>query len=192
MNQRKIALEVYNRSHDSRPDNDYMSFMKYLTPSRWPWFTLLLSSGLMIGAWFFQYGLGYEPCQMCYWQRHAHKAVIVLSVLALILNHLGWGRPKQWLSLIVLGLLVSFGMGFWHMGVEYKWWEGPQSCMSTGDISVFDPDDLLGSLSEPVKLPACSDAVWHFLGLSMAGWNALISLLGAAVSAAALKGRDHG
>ena len=183
---------MYNRSHDRLLENHYMNFMSYLTPRYWPWFTLILSASLLIGAWIFQYGFDYAPCQMCYWQRHAHKVVIGLSVAAILFNRFGFGKPRFWMVLIILGLLVSFGLGFWHMGVEYKWWEGPKSCSAVGGFEVFDPDDLLSSLGDPIKPPACSDAVWHFLALSMAGWNALISLVGAGLSLMALKGSEHG
>ena len=117
---------------------------------------------------------------MCYWQRHAHKAVIGVAALAIVMNITKTGSARLWLWLIAVAFLVSFALAFWHVGVEYKWWEGPKSCMGGADIGALSGTDLLSSLDDPVKLPACSDAVWHFLGLSMAGWNALISL-GAAV-----------
>jgi len=158
--------------------------MNGLTAHRWPWLALLLSGGLLIGAWVFQYGLGYAPCQMCYWQRHAHKIVIVISVLAIVMNMVGFGSPRFWAMLIGLALLGSFAMAFWHVGVEYKWWEGPKTCLAGGtpNVGEFDPKDFLQSLDEPVKPPACSEAVWHFLSLSMAGWNAVISAVGAGLS----------
>lgn len=157
--------------------------MKFLTAQRLPWLAILLSGGLLCGAWFFEYVLDYAPCQMCYWQRDAHKAVLVVAIIALLANKFKPGKPGFWASLVGVALLVSFGMGVWHMGVEYKWWEGPQTCLAgKPDLGKFDAKSLLDSLSEPVKMPACSEAVWHFLGLSMAGWNALISLAGAALS----------
>jgi len=151
-----------------------------LTPYRWPIGALLISAGLLIGAWIFQYGFGYPPCQMCYWQRHAHKVVIGIAAAAIVMNITKTGSPRIWLWLIALALIASFAVAFWHVGVEYKWWEGPKTCMTDVDVKTLNPGDLLSSLDDPVKLPACSDALWHFLGLSMAGWNALISL-GAAV-----------
>ena len=143
-----------------------------------PIFALLLSGGLLIGAWIFQYGFGYAPCQMCYWQRHAHKAVLALALLALVLAKLGRTKPRLFAGLLALALLVSFALAFWHVGVEYKWWEGPKSC-ALGALPSFDAKDPLAALDAPIKPPACSDAVWHFLGLSMAAWNALASLTGA-------------
>lgn len=157
--------------------------MRILTAKRLPLIALIVSGGLLCGAWFFQYGLGYAPCQMCYWQRHAHKAVLVVSVLALSMNYMNIGKPGFWASLIGLALLVSFGLAFWHVGVEYTWWEGPKTCMTgTPEIGGVSGADLLDSLDDPFKLPGCAEVGWRFLGLSMAGWNGLISLYGAGLS----------
>lgn len=120
---------------------------------------------------------------MCYWQRDAHKAVIVVSALAIVLNRRSWGRPGLWAAFVGFAFLVSAGVAFWHMGVEFKWWDGPQTCMSgTPKLGGLTGDDLLASLDKPVKLPGCSEAAWHFLGLSMAGWNMIASLGAAGLS----------
>ncbi len=160
-----------------------MEFVRLLNAKTWPWLALLLSGGLLCGAWFFQYVLGYPPCQMCYWQRHVHKLVIGLSILALIMNQFGLGAPKYWVWLIGVALLGSFAVAFWHVGVEFKWWDGPKTCVS-GSVgnTEFDPKDWDKIFEEPIKPPACSEALWHFLGLSMAGWNAVISFMGGVAS----------
>ena len=152
-----------------------------LTPRLMPILAFLLSLGLLCGAWIFQYGFGYAPCQMCYWQRHAHKIVIGVAILGLIVRGLGKPDIRLINALLVLALLGSAAMGLWHMGVEYKWWDGPKTCAGGPiDLSTLGSgQSLLDSLNDPVKPPACSDAVWHFLGLSMAGWNMLISAAGA-------------
>jgi len=147
---------------------------------------------MLISAWIFQYVFGYPPCQMCFWQRHAHKAVIVVAVVAIIMNITKTGSQRIWLGFIALAFLASFALAFWHVGVEYKWWEGPKSCMTDVDVKTLSPADLLSAFDDPVKLPACSEAVWHFLGLSMAGWNALISLGAAILTFVSMKGRDKG
>ena len=151
------------------------------TPKSMPIWALLLSSGLLIGAWVFQYGFGYAPCQMCYWQRHAHKLVIGLSLAGVIIAYMGKPDIRYLNALLVLAFLFSAALGLWHMGVEYKWWEGPKTC-GGGVIDINSlptGTDLIDSLKDPVKPPACSDAPWHFLGLSMAAWNMIASALGA-------------
>ena len=150
---------------------------RLLTANAMPLFALCVSAGLLIGAWIFQYGFGYVPCQMCYWQRHAHKLVIGLAILGLIISHVGKPDIRYINALLILALVFSAALGLWHMGVEYKWWEGPKTCLG-GDIdldTISSGTDLLNSLSDPVKPPACSEAAWHFLGLSMAAWNMVIS-----------------
>ena len=152
-----------------------------------PWLAMLMSGGLLVGAWTFQYGFGYPPCTMCYWQRHAHKVVLAIAVVALALKVTGKPMPKLFNSLLALAFLGSAYMAFWHMGVEYKIFEGPQTCAAGGSLDSFDPNDPLGGLDKKIKGPACSDALWHFLGLSMAAWNGIISLIGAGLMLVSLR-----
>jgi len=153
-----------------------------LTARNWPLLALLLSLSLWMGALGFQHLGGMQPCQMCYWQRHAHKAVLVIAVLALLIRQTTMDRRWERRFLVLLGLafLVSFGLAFWHMGVEYKWWEGPRSCM--GGAVIIDTADLLKALEEPVPMPSCGEIPWSLLGLSMAGYNAIISMGAALMS----------
>ncbi len=165
----------------------YILSMNDFSAKSIPIFAFLLSGALLCGAWFFQYVLGYPPCQMCYWQRHAHKAVLILAILALVLAATGRKYPKAFAILIGLAFIASFALAFWHVGVEYKWWEGPKTCSGAIDeIKPIDPSKIWDDIDD-VKLPACSDAPWHFLGLSMAGWNAVFSSFGAMLSFASLR-----
>ena len=145
-----------------------------------PWVALALSGGLLGGAWIFQYGFGYAPCQMCYWQRHAHKAVLGVAALWLILRAIGVEAAEMLRWTVVCALLLSFGLASWHVGVEFGWLEAPATCTAGGAFTPeIDADNPLAFLDKSIKPPACSEAVWHFLGLSMAGWNAALSLIGA-------------
>ena len=154
-----------------------------------------LSLGLLVGAWVFQYGLGYAPCVMCYWQRYAHMGVIGVA-LAVLGYRAAFGRGRGLPTglgpaLLVLALLGSAGLGLYHVGVEQGVFAGPQLCAAdVGGRLEYDLDDPLAALDGPVSGPSCSDVVWSFLGLSMAGWNALLSLSGAlGVAWIGLKGR---
>jgi len=161
-----------------------------LTPCTYAVFALLLSSALLIGAWIFQYGFGYAPCQMCYWQRHAHKAVIGVSVLVLVWHMANGARAARLGTvLILLAFLVSSGLALWHVGVEMGFIEELASC-TAGDVDInnIGNTDLLGSLDKKIKPPACSAVPWSLFGISMAGYNAIFSLLGAAMGVVALKG----
>ena len=125
------------------------------------------SATLMLGALAFQYIGGYAPCKMCYWQRWPHGLAMALGVLVVLL-------PKHVFALLGAALMVvSAGLGLYHAGVEQKWWEGPTSCTGSG-LSVSD--NLL-DFSEPVKLVLCDEIVWDLFGITMAGYNAIISVL---------------
>jgi disulfide bond formation protein DsbB len=143
-----------------------------------PLLLFALSGSLLIGALLFQYVGGMAPCEMCYWQRWAHLAVLGLSALALLLGN----RALAWLA--VLAMLVSAGLGLFHAGVEQKWWEGITAC--TAPISAgMSSADMLDSLMN-APLVRCDSIPWSFLGVSMAGWNALISFGAVLVAAAVL------
>lgn len=162
-----------------------------LTAKHAPWLALLISGGLLVGAWTFQYGFGYPPCTMCYWQRHAHKIVLGIAAIAMALQLGGKPMPKLFNTLLALAFLGSVAMAFWHVGVEYKWWEGPKTCAAGGGLDGFDANDPLGGLDKKIKGPACTEALWHFLGLSMAAWNAVISLCGAGLMLVLMKDKKH-
>ena len=91
---------------------------------------------------------------------------------------------------LALAFLGSVYMAFWHVGVEYGYFEGPKLCAADGSgMAGFDPNDPLGGLDQKIKGPACSEALWHFLGLSMAAWNGIISLFGAGLMLFTLRGK---
>ena len=128
-----------------------------------------LGSGvLLLGAFSFQYFGGLAPCKMCIWQRWPHGIAIALGIVTL------WQSTRL---IVWLGGAVGFvgaGIGFYHAGVEQKWWQGPTTCTS-GSIANVAPEDLLNQiLTAPVV--RCDEIPWSLIGISMAGWNALISL----------------
>ncbi|WP_377187639.1 disulfide bond formation protein B [Ruegeria meonggei] len=126
------------------------------------------SLALLLGAWGFQHLGGLPPCKMCIWQRYPHGAAILIGVLALAL-------PRQVLLPLLgaLAALTTAAIGVFHAGVEQGWWVGPTSCTS-GDIGGLSTQELMDQiLSAP--LVRCDDIPWELFGLSMAGWNAVLS-----------------
>ena len=126
------------------------------------------SAGLMLGALGFQHLGDLAPCQMCIWQRYPHAAAIGIGVLALWLGGV---------ALPVLGGLAALGtaaIGGYHAGVEQGWWPGPGTCTSgaVGDLSTEQLFDRI--MAAP--LVRCDEIPWEFLGVSMAGWNMIVSL----------------
>ena len=136
---------------------------------------------LILGALFFQYALHYPPCEMCHWQRWPHIAAAVVGVGGGILLAAGLLNERFAIFvavLAILGVAVSGGLGVYHAGVEYHWWLGPTAC-TTG--FVFD-----GHLDLNAPVPHCDRPAWTLLGISLAGFNAMISLGAAAIGAFAL------
>ncbi len=136
----------------------------------------------ILGAWFFEYALGYAPCPLCLQQRIPYYIVIPLAVIVAAGALAGW--PRRWLAaglaVIALAMLGSAGLGAYHSGVEWKWWAGPAACGTLGELGS-------GNLLERVqttRIMRCDEAAWRFLGLSLAGWNVLISLALAGVAVA--------
>ena len=128
---------------------------------------LIVPSALMLGALGSQYVGGLHPCEMCYWQRWPHDAAIVLALFAF-----GTRVNKAshvLVALAALAIMVSGGIGVFHAGVEYGWWPGITTCSTTA-AGV--------SLEDIMRAPGvrCDVPQWTLLGISLAGYNAIISL----------------
>jgi len=152
----------------------------------------VLALATIAGAWGSQLFGGLVPCELCLAQRQAYYWG--LPVLALIL--IFWNRLPLtvWYvaMLIAVGIFVwSAYMGAYHAGVEWKWWPGPASCTGGGAVNA----DQLHAFMSGAKLnvPQCDQAAWRMFGISMAGYNAVISLGLAVLSVLAVRQeRDHG
>jgi disulfide bond formation protein DsbB len=137
----------------------------------------------ILGAYYFQYVMGLPPCPLCLDQRIAYYMSIPLAVVVAIAA--GRDAPRGvvavGLGLIALAMLFNSGLALFHAGVEWKWWPGPQECSGPlTDLSTGG--DLLSSLTN-LTIVRCDEAAWRFLGLSLAGYNVLISLALAAIAA---------
>jgi disulfide bond formation protein DsbB len=142
-----------------------------------------LAAATILGAWIFQYGFGLRPCPLCLEERYPYYFAIPLAILILVGDSAGASRKVLLAALaaIALGMLWNAGLGAYHAGVEWKWWAGPQDC--SGPIDRFGPaGDMLKEL-QSVSVIRCDEAAWRFLGISLAGYNVLISLVLAAIAA---------
>jgi disulfide bond formation protein DsbB len=135
---------------------------------------LLVPAGLLGGALASQYVGGLAPCEMCYWQRWPHAAAIVLAGAAFAFPAAN-RRSRRLTALAALAIAASGAIGVFHAGVELGWWQGLTRCTAGGAMSL---DDLMN-----VPLVRCDEVQWSLLGISMAGWNAILSLGSAAVIA---------
>ena len=135
----------------------------------------VVGAAALLGAWFFQYVIGLSPCPLCMEQRVAYYFVIPLAAMVALGVSVGASPKVIQLAMVAMaiGMLWNSGLGVYHSGVEWKWWPGPQEC--TGNPSFGNVNDLQEQLKHMV-LVRCDVAQWRFLGLSLAGYNALISL----------------
>ncbi len=131
-------------------------------------FATLGSAFLLIGAFGFQYLGGLAPCKMCLWQRWPHAAAIVIGAAALTLG----SRFYSYVGAAVM--LTGSAIGFFHAGVEQKWWDGPTTCTSSSTQGLSTDELLSQILNAPIV--RCDDIAWQMLGISMAGWNGIMSL----------------
>ena len=141
----------------------------------------LLALALILGALGFQYIGGYPPCEMCMWQRYPHIAAAVIGILGGGAVRFGLldsklARPIAWLTVLLVA--VSGAIAVYHAGVEWHWWKGPSAC--TGHA-------FTGPIDLTQKVVLCDIAAWRRFGLSLAGYNALVSLGAAAWGAWTLR-----
>jgi disulfide bond formation protein DsbB len=135
---------------------------------------LLLPAALIGGALLSQ-AFGLIPCEMCMWQRWPHYAAIAVAALSFVVRP----RVVQLLFVLFAAVLiaVSGAIGVFHAGVEYHWWQGITACTAHST-----PGDPMAMLNEALKRPLirCDVPQWTLFGISLAGFNAILSLLGAA------------
>jgi disulfide bond formation protein DsbB len=133
------------------------------------------------GALLFQHVGGYSPCALCLEQRTPHYIGIPVAIAALLAARLRAPAVVTRSLLLVVGLLMlwSVGLGLYHAGVEWQFWAGPADCAAVGGADLGG--DLLQSL-DAVHPPSCTEAALRILGLSLAGWNAILSALLAAIA----------
>ncbi|QZP08613.1 disulfide bond formation protein B [Caenibius sp. WL] len=145
---------------------------------------LAVPAALLAGAYIGEFGFGLYPCEMCWWQRYPHFVAIGLALIGFIAP-----PRKLWIALAALAVLVSGLIGGFHAGVEYGWWEGLTACGNAA-AGGAGGDPLAAVLNAP--LVRCDEAQWSLLGISLAGWNFLISLAGAAAIGGLLRAPKRG
>ena len=152
---------------------------RFAVPRRAVLACLLVSAGLIAGAHAFERVGGMAPCLLCLDQREAHWAALGVGAALLGLAQVGAARlVAAGLGALAVVYLFSAGLAGFHAGVEWGWWPGPDGCAPATEASLagLGTDDILGSLDRAGPAgPSCSEAAWRMLGVSMAGYNALIS-----------------
>ncbi len=143
----------------------------------------VIAAATLAGAWFFQLVLDIRPCPLCLEQRYAYYLAVPLGLLVAFAAARGAPRPLLLLGLaiLVLAALANAWLGGYHAGVEWGVWQGPTDC--TGPVGNLGSAGTLLQRLDSVKVIRCDEVQWRFLGLSLAGYNVLISLLMAAIAA---------
>ena len=133
---------------------------------------LLLPAALMAGALGSQYLGGLFPCEMCHWQRWPHYAAILLALLAFVVPEKA-GRIA--VAAAIVAIMTSGAIGFFHAGVEYQWWKGITRCSTT--VSGGTSADIMAQIMA-TPIIQCDVPQWTLFGISLAGYNAIVSILG--------------
>jgi len=133
---------------------------------------LLVPAALLAGAFAFEYIGGLPPCEMCWWQRWAHMAALAFALFSFAAASRLPDRGRSFVWLAGLAILASGLVGAYHAGVEADIFEGVTQCSSTGGGR-----SLADIMATP--LVRCDEVPWSLFGISMAGWNAILSILSA-------------
>jgi len=128
---------------------------------------LITPLALLAGAYGFQFLAGLVPCEMCWWQRYAHAAA-----LGLVITSFTMSGQRAWVWLSGVALAVAAAIGGFHAGVEYGWWKGFTECTTTVKFGT-GTDPLSAIMAAPVI--RCDVVQWKMFGISMAGYDFLVS-----------------
>jgi disulfide bond formation protein DsbB len=137
--------------------------------------SVAVPAALLAGAYGSQYLGGLAPCEMCYWQRWAHMAALGFAIAALLATDRLPDRGRSFVWLAGLAIFASGAIGGYHAGVEAGVFEGLTQCTA---VAGGAGDDLLAEIMA-APLVRCDQIQWELFGISMAGWNAILSILAA-------------
>ncbi len=148
----------------------------------WPALAFIASAAMLAAAHAFETFGKLAPCHLCLKQREVYWVAGTIALIALVARRAPWAaRLRRPFDLLLAAIfLYGAGLAAFHAGVEWKWWPGPTTCTGGGAAAASDLVAMLKGGA--VKVPQCDKAAWVFLGVSMAGWNALASLVFAATS----------
>ena len=133
------------------------------------------SAAIVLGAQFFQHVVGVPPCPLCLEQRIPHYVAVPVALLVAVLARRAAPRAVLAVGFLLLAgaLLTAAGIGAYHAGVEWGFWAGPSDC--TGEIQAFGKAGSLLQQMQTTSVIRCDVVMFRFLGLSLAGWNVVMS-----------------
>jgi disulfide bond formation protein DsbB len=148
----------------------------------------VIGAATLVGAWIFEYGFDIRPCPLCLQQRYGYYFTIPFAALLAFFAARGLARPPilAGFALIITAMAANGVLGVYHSGIEWGLWTGTAEC--SGGIGDLGGGNLLDEIrNTTVKVVRCDEVQWRFLGLSLAGYNALISALMALIAFAAMR-----
>jgi disulfide bond formation protein DsbB len=142
-----------------------------------------VAAATLAGAWFFELVLDIRPCPLCLEQRYAYYLAVPLGLGVAFVASRGAPRPVllAGFAVLLLAALANAWLGGYHAGVEWQFWPGPNDC--SGPVANLGSAGTLLQRLDTEKVIRCDEVQWRFLGLSLAGYNVLISLAMAAIAA---------
>ena len=153
-------------------DGDHMT-----RPAPTAVFIAAVAAAAILGAYYFQYIVHLAPCPLCLEQRIPYYIGIPLALV--VAAGAAWRAPKFLLCLgfaaLVLVFLAGIGLGTYHAGIEWKFWLGPTEC--TGPLQPFGSGGDLMSQIQTTSVVRCDEAAWRLFGISLAGYNVLVSIV---------------
>lgn len=164
-----------------------LASMRKLSTSQLALAIFAIAFATIAGAWIFEY-FGYAPCELCLMQRWAYYAGVPIAALTAILAASN-SRPMLPILFGLLALIFAGSaiFGVYHSGVEWGFWPGPAGCTGTTMPRAGNMQDFMKQL-QTVRVVRCDEVAIRIFGLSLAGWNAVIS---AAVVVIALWGFNN-
>ena len=164
-----------------------MARFRRFTPQQVAMAIFVAAAATIGGALVFEHGFGLRPCKLCLVQRYPYYVAIPLAAAA-VLVPCRWSRIL--LALLAAVFVVSAGLGAYHAGVEWGFFAGPNDCGGTPAPVAGSVQDFMKQL-ETARVVSCTEAAWQFLGLSLAGWNVVISLALAGMAILPLPGETR-
>ena len=132
---------------------------------------LLFSFIAITSAYFIEYVLGYQPCNLCLIERIPYGLSIILIITILVLKK----NQKFLVLLLILTFIFSLAISFYHFGIEQGFFQESSVCGVKSSTEIVTKEDLLKQLSE--KTISCKDVTFRIFGLSLTSINIVISLL---------------
>lgn len=148
-----------------------------------PLVVVVVGLATIVTAWGFELIGGFVPCALCLQERVPYYIGLPIALAALLAALAGAKPTVVRMFLIAAGLVFAYGafLGLYHAGAEWGWWDGPADCGGGGAGALTNVDDLLAQIDD-IRIVSCTEASWRLLGLSFAGWNAVVSLVLVVVS----------